>query len=36
MDPCPMFGTQIMGLIDPNGYKVFLVEQQWTFFPIPS
>jgi catechol 2,3-dioxygenase-like lactoylglutathione lyase family enzyme len=28
MDPCPMFGTQIMGLIDPNGYKVFLVEQQ--------
>jgi len=28
MDPCPMFGTQIMGLTDPNGYKVFLVEQQ--------
>lgn len=28
MDPCPMFGTQIMGLTDPSGYKVYLVEQQ--------
>lgn len=28
MDPTRMFGTKIMGLHDPNGYKVYLVEQQ--------
>ena len=28
MEPKPMFGTKIMGLYDPNGYKVYLVEQQ--------
>ena len=28
MEPSPMFGTKIMGLTDPNGYKVYLVEQQ--------
>jgi len=28
LEPSPMFGTKIMGLNDPNGYKVYLVEQQ--------
>mmetsp|Transcript_17782 Transcript_17782/g.25032 ORF Transcript_17782/g.25032 Transcript_17782/m.25032 type:complete len:392 (+) Transcript_17782:215-1390(+) len=27
MEPTPMFGTTVMGLYDPNGYKVYLVEQ---------
>jgi hypothetical protein len=28
MEPSHMFGTKIMGLDDPSGYKVYLVEQQ--------
>jgi predicted esterase len=27
LEPCDMFGTKIMGLEDPNGYKVYLVEE---------
>jgi catechol 2,3-dioxygenase-like lactoylglutathione lyase family enzyme len=27
MEPKPMFGTKIMGVYDPNGYKVYLVER---------
>ena len=27
MEPKPMFGTKIMGMYDPNGYKVYLVER---------
>ena len=27
LEPCEMFGTTIMGLEDPNGYKVYLVEE---------
>jgi catechol 2,3-dioxygenase-like lactoylglutathione lyase family enzyme len=27
MEPKPMFGTKILGLYDPNGYKVYLVER---------
>jgi len=27
LEPTPMFGTRVMGLNDPNGYKVYLVEQ---------
>ena len=28
LEPCLMFGTKVMGLQDPNGYKVYLVEQK--------
>ena len=27
LEPCAMFGTKIMGLEDPNGYKIYLVEE---------
>lgn len=27
MEPKPMFGTKIMGVYDPNGFKVYLVER---------
>lgn len=27
LEPTPMFGTQVMGLTDPNGYKIYLVEE---------
>ena len=27
LEPCDMFGTRIMGVSDPNGYKVYLVEE---------
>lgn len=28
LEPTPMFDTQVMGLNDPSGYKVYLVQQQ--------